>query len=120
MMDHYYGDNVKSLCCEREKIEEAVMKLSSDDLESIRQLSSFRPFLEAQQDCETRIGLFEDDNFFREVLVKEMNKLHDYLYTFYLCVRLLLAFVKDIPKNIIGKSVSNILMALNDLDIFNL
>ncbi|KAL0892178.1 hypothetical protein ABMA27_015366 [Loxostege sticticalis] len=108
MMDHYYGDNVKSLCCEREKIEEAVMKLSSDDLESIRQLSSFRPFLEAQQDCETRIGLFEDDNFFREVLVKEMNKLHDYLYTFYLCVRLLLAFVKDIPKNIIGKSIREI------------
>ncbi|XP_063821346.1 origin recognition complex subunit 3 [Ostrinia nubilalis] len=108
MMDHYYGDNVKSLCCERENIEEAVMNLSSDDLESIRQLPSFRPFLEAQQDCETRIGLFEDDNFFREVLIKEMNKLHDYLFTFYLCVRLLLVFVKDIPKNILGKSVREI------------
>lgn len=106
-MDHYYGDNIKSLCCERERIEEAVMNLSSEDLENIRQLLSFRPFVEAQEDCRSRIGLFEDDRFFRDVLIKELEKLHDYLYTFYLCVRLLLVFVKDIPKNILGKSVSN-------------
>ncbi|XP_047986060.1 origin recognition complex subunit 3 [Leguminivora glycinivorella] len=107
MMEHYYGDNIKSLCCEREDIENAAAKLSAEDLETIRQLSSFRPFLEAQ-DCETKIGLFENDNFFREVLSQELNKLHDYLHSFYLCVRLLAAFLKDLPKNIIGKTVREI------------
>ena len=105
MMDHFYGDNLKSLCCDREKLEEVIMKLSADDLESIRQLMSFRPFLE-QQDCRTKISLFEDDNFFREALYKKMNSLHDYLYTFYMCLRMLCVFVKDLPKNVLGKSVS--------------
>ncbi|CAH0749701.1 unnamed protein product [Diatraea saccharalis] len=108
MMDHYYGDNVKSLCCERNRIEEVVTNLSLDDLESIRQLMSFRPFVEAQLDCQTKIGLFEDDDFFREVLIKEMHKLHDYMYTFYICVRLLLCYIKDIPKNLLGKSVREV------------
>ncbi|XP_026751186.2 origin recognition complex subunit 3 [Galleria mellonella] len=108
MMDHYYGDNMKALCCERENIEETVRNLSTDDLESIRQLLSFRPFLEAQLDCQTRINLFEDDDFFREVLCTEINKLHDYMYTFYVCVRLLSVLVTDLPKNVLGKSVREI------------
>ncbi|CAH0407752.1 unnamed protein product [Chilo suppressalis] len=108
MMDHYYGDNVKSLCCERKKVEEAVMNLSADDLETIRRLMSFRPFVEAQLDFQTKIALFEDDDFFREILVKEIHKFHDYIYTFYLCVRLLLCYVKDIPKNILGKTVREV------------
>lgn len=105
MMEHYYGDNIKTLCCSQDQIDSAISNLSSDDLESIRQLLSFRPFLEVQ-DCQTKIGLFEDDNFFREVLSKEMHKLHDYIHSFYLCVRLLFNFVKDLPKNIFGKTVS--------------
>ncbi|XP_039749028.1 origin recognition complex subunit 3 [Pararge aegeria] len=107
MMEHYYGDNIKALCCSPDKIEETISKLTSVDLEHIRQLLSFRPFLEIQE-CETKIGLFEDDNFFREVLCKEMHKLHDYLYSFYLCVRLLSALVKDLPKNLLGKTVREI------------
>ncbi|XP_053602872.1 origin recognition complex subunit 3 [Plodia interpunctella] len=108
MMDHYYGDNTKTLCCERSKIEEAITKLTTEDLENIRQLMSFRPFLESQEDCQTRISLFEDDAFFREVLCSEINILQDYIYTFYTCLRILLAFVKDLPKNLLGKSVREI------------
>nr|XP_021200999.2 origin recognition complex subunit 3 isoform X1 [Helicoverpa armigera] len=107
MMDHFYGDNVKALCCDRERLEEVIMELSADDLESIRQLMSFRPFLE-QQDCRTKISLFEDDNFFRDALYKKINRLHDYLYSFYMCLRLLTVFVKDLPKNMLGKSVREI------------
>ncbi|XP_045446198.1 origin recognition complex subunit 3 [Melitaea cinxia] len=104
MIDHYFGDNIKSLCCPRDKIEEAVNNLTIYDLENIRQLLSFRPFLEVQ-DCETKIGLFKDDDFFREVLTKELYKLHDYIHSFYLCIRLLSVFVKDLPKNTLGKTV---------------
>ncbi|XP_047526742.1 origin recognition complex subunit 3 [Vanessa atalanta] len=104
MIDHYYGDNIKSLCCVPEQLDEAINNLTKDDLENIRQLLSFRPFLEVQ-DCETKIGLFEDDNFFREILSKEINKLHDYVHSFYLCIRLLSTFVKDLPKNTLGKTV---------------
>ncbi|KAJ8732047.1 hypothetical protein PYW08_014777 [Mythimna loreyi] len=107
MMDHFYGDNLKSLCCDRDKLEEVIMELSADDLENLRQLMSFRPFLE-QQDCVTKISLFNDDNFFREALYKKMNRLHDYLYSFYMCLRLLCVFVKDLPKNMLGKSVREI------------
>ncbi|KAG6451805.1 hypothetical protein O3G_MSEX007352 [Manduca sexta] len=107
MMDHYYGDNMKSLCCQPDMLEETILNLSKEDLESIRQLMSFRPFLE-QQDCRAKISLFEDDNYFRDVLYKQMNRLYDYLYSFYLCVRLLHAFVQDIPKNLLGKTVREI------------
>ncbi|KAF9415006.1 hypothetical protein HW555_007273 [Spodoptera exigua] len=107
MMEHYYGDNIKSLCCDRDKLEDVIMQLSAEDLESIRQLMSFRPFLE-KQDCRTKISLFNDDDFFKEALYKEMNRLHDYLYSFYMCLRLLCVFVKDLPKNMLGKSVREI------------
>ncbi|XP_049865911.1 origin recognition complex subunit 3 [Pectinophora gossypiella] len=107
MMEHYYGDNTKSLCCERDRIEEAVTNLNSEDLENIRQLLSFRPYVESQ-DSQTQIKLFEDDNFFREFVYREMNKLHDYLYSFYMCVRLLTGFVKDLPRNPLGKSMREI------------
>lgn len=105
MMDHYYADNIKTLCCEREEIDAEIMKLSSNELENIRQLMSFRPYLEVQ-DAQTKIDLFEDDNFFKKHLQKAMHVLHDYLYSFYFCVRLLAVFVKDLPKNVMGKSVS--------------
>ncbi|CAH2107349.1 unnamed protein product [Euphydryas editha] len=104
MIDHYYGDNIKSLCCRRDEIEETVNNLTVDDLENIRHLLSFRPFLEVQ-DCETKIALFKDNNFFREILSKELHKLHDYIHTFYLCIRLLSVFVKDLPKNTLGKTI---------------
>ncbi|XP_026328360.1 origin recognition complex subunit 3 [Hyposmocoma kahamanoa] len=107
MMDHYYGDNMKSLCCERDKIEEVLVDLTTQDLENIRQLPSFRPFVEAQH-YETQIKLFEDDSFFKEILYREMNKLHDYLNSFYICVRLLALFVKDLPKNLLGKTMREI------------
>ncbi|XP_022816715.1 origin recognition complex subunit 3 [Spodoptera litura] len=107
MMEHYYGDNTKSLCCDRDKLEDVIMQLTAEDLESIRQLMSFRPFLE-KQDCKTTISLFNDDDFFKEALYKEMNRLHDYLYSFYMCLRLLCVFVKDLPKNMLGKSVREI------------
>lgn len=107
MMEHYYGDNTKSLCCDRDKLEDVIMQLTAEDLESIRQQMSFRPFLE-KQDCRTKISLFNDDDFFKEALYKEMNRLHDYLYSFYMCLRLLCVFVKDLPKNMLGKSVREI------------
>ncbi|CAF4777731.1 unnamed protein product [Pieris macdunnoughi] len=107
MMDFFYADNIKSLCGDREKLNAKISKLTSDDLENIRRLLSFRPFLEVQ-DCQTKIGLFEDDNFFKEVLQEELHKLHDYLFSFYLSLRLLAVFVKDLPKNVMGKSVREI------------
>lgn len=107
MMEHFYGDNLKSLCCDRDQVEDLIMKFSAEDLENIRQLMSFRPFLE-QQDCRTKIKLFEDDNFFREALYQEMDRHHDYLYSFYMCLRLLCVFVKDLPKSMLGRTVSSI------------
>lgn len=109
MMEHYYGDNIRSLCCQREQIEEALQNLNRRELESIRQLLSFRPYLE-KQDAKTKIDLFENDSFFRVALQKELNRLHDYVYSFYLCVRLLCEFVKDLPKNVMGKTVSSYLI----------
>lgn len=105
MMEHYYGDNTKSLCCGRPMLDEAIANLTAEDLENIRRLPSFRPFLESQ-DCRTKISLFEDDDFFRASLFDQMNRLHDYLYSFYACLRLFSAFVKDLPKNVLGKSAS--------------
>ncbi|XP_068630803.1 origin recognition complex subunit 3 [Battus philenor] len=107
MMDHYFGNNLKSLCCERDKIDKVILELSSEDLENVRQLMSFRGYLE-KQNCRIKIMLFEDDVFLREVLCKEMYKLRDYLFSFHICVRLLYIFVKDLPKNILGKSVREI------------
>lgn len=107
MLNHYYGDNLKTLCCERQDLEENILALSTDDIEQLRQMLSFRPFLE-KQNYITKIKLFEDDIFFINVLYKKINDLYDYLYSFHLCVRLLLAFVKDLPKQMLGRSVREI------------
>lgn len=105
MLNHYYGDNLKTLCCERDNLKNAIETLNAEDLENIRHLLSFRPFVE-EQNSRTVISLFEDDIFFKNMLFKKMNELYDYIYSFYLCLRLFLVFVKDLPGQSLGKSVS--------------
>ncbi|KAJ2946991.1 hypothetical protein O0L34_g16336 [Tuta absoluta] len=104
IMEHYYGDDIKSLCCERDTLKDAVKNLSTEDLEDIRHLLSIRQYVEAQ-DSETIIRLFEDDQFFKDVVLRELNKLHDYYYSFYACLRLLYAFVSVLPQGPLGKTL---------------
>ncbi|KAL4706515.1 hypothetical protein ACJJTC_015713 [Scirpophaga incertulas] len=102
MMEHYYGDNTKSLCCPKEELQDTIMKLSANDLSKFRNYPSLQPFIESQGDK------IKDSNYFKEELLKRIFKLHDYLYTFYFCIRLLHSLIKDIPKNTLGKSVREI------------
>lgn len=105
MMEHFHGSPVKSLCCPNDLIEENVSKLTEQDLENVRRLGSFRPYVESKP-ASTRILLLTDDDYFKFDLVKALNSFHEYLSNFHLMLKLLLIFVKDLPDFPLGKQVN--------------
>lgn len=107
MMEHYYANNIKALCCPKEEVSEAIAKLNSENLEQVRRLPSFRPYVESQ-DARKRIDLLEDDEFLRKSLSIILSDYHEYIRNFHVVLRILLAFVKELPRSPLGKQLREI------------
>lgn len=87
------------------EIDAILKQLSHDDLEDIRHLRSFRPYVESQSK-DAIIKLLEDDRYLKNCLklkIKEFSLYLYYFHTFLLCLHSLTA---NLPKNPLGKQVS--------------
>lgn len=107
MMEHFCGNDYKSLSCNLGLIDIILNSLTAVDLEEIRRLPSFRPYVEAQN-SKTIIALFKDDDFFRSSLLNCVNEYRGYLCSFYTGIRMLVAFIKGLPRNELGKSIKEL------------
>lgn len=103
-MEHFHGSQIKSLCCPSYLIKENVSKLTEQDVEDVRHLYSFRPYVESKP-AAARILLLTDDEYFKIDLVKKLNSFHEYLSNFHLILKMLLIFVKDLPDFPLGRQV---------------
>lgn len=60
MIQHFYANNVSSLCCNSDKMESRLSSLTNEDLEEIKKLPSIEKYLE-QSKLEDK--LLDDDKF---------------------------------------------------------
>lgn len=118
-MEHYYKGNAFSLCGSTyEQSLAMIKKLKAADIEDIRQLGSFRPYVESRSDPQEVIRLLQDDEYFRDNLEPLLTDLYKYFNKFHCFVRLLHTLMKDLPKNLIGKQLRDVYSLCSSKDIF--
>lgn len=119
-MEHYNQGNAFSLCSRTfEESLSMIKNLKHDDIEQIRQLPSFRIYVESLSDPVKIIDLLENDEYFLQNLEPLLKNVYQYLNKFHCFVRLLFTMVQNMPKNLIGKQFRDIYSFCSSRNIFN-
>lgn len=117
LLDQYSHGNAYSICSTTfNRAKKNISKLKHNDLETIRQLPSFRPYVEAiiakgdRESAKLAMAILDDDEFFRKQLTELVRDIYAYFLTFYGIIRVLCGLVKDLPNAPMGKRLSDIYM----------
>lgn len=109
LLQHYGQGNAFSLCATSfDQAKQNIATLKASDLEAIRQLRSFRPYVESMTDFSSVLAIFKDDNYFRQHLVDLVQNVYRYLFKFYGYIRFVWTLVKELPNAPLGKRLSDI------------
>lgn len=109
MLEHYSLGNGYALCAPSyEQCVRNIKKLNNDDIESIRRLPSFRPYVESLTDWQAVIDILTNDEYFRKKLMTMSRDIYSYLFGYHCCMRVLLLMAKDLPNAPLGKHLRNI------------
>ncbi|CAO1349099.1 unnamed protein product [Diamesa hyperborea] len=100
MLEHYYKKFSSLLPFHPELIP----KLDHEQCDYLRRnLPSFRVFVEAEENPQTRIDLLEDDKVLKINLAGRIVKLKRYWFQFHCALRILVVLIEDLPRNGLGK-----------------
>ena len=105
MLEHYSQGNIYALCSNFIETPNIINSLSHNDLENIRRLLSFRPYVESQTDNKAIIQLLTDDEYLKNELFYMARNVHDYWFFFHFSLQVLHVLVNDLPKYPFGKQV---------------
>jgi len=67
-MEHFFGGNAFALCTDYSKALGRIKQLTHEDMETIRRLPSFRPYVEQINDCKRIIAVLTDDDYLKKKL----------------------------------------------------
>lgn len=114
LLQHYLHGNAYSICATTFAQAKAnIAQLKHDDLEMIRRLPSFRPYVESMTNYAAVISIFQNDEFFRKTLINMVRDIYSYQLKFHGFVRMLFILVKDLPKSPLGKRFSDVFSFCN-------
>lgn len=109
LLQHYSQGNAYALCATSfAQAKKTIAKLKSADLNEIRRLRSFRPYVESMTDYKAVIDILKDDNYLRQHLVTMIRNVYRYLAKFYGYIRFVWQLVKDLPGAPLGKRLSDV------------
>lgn len=118
-MEHYCKGNAFSLCClTYDQSIKMIKNLKHADIEEIRQLPSFRIYVESRENPAEIIDLLENDKYFLKNLEPLLKNVYQYFNKFHCFVRFLFAMLKNLPKNFIGKQLRDIYSFCGTTNIF--
>ncbi|KAJ4436818.1 hypothetical protein ANN_16950 [Periplaneta americana] len=104
MIEHFFNSNSKVLCCPIADMPQNIKSLSEEQLEELRQLSSFRQYVDTLPKKE-KAPLLLDNSHFKVVLQKLMVELYEYVQNFHTFLRCLHVLTSSLPKAPLGKHV---------------
>lgn len=116
-MAHYLQGGALSLCKPFDESFEIIENLNHEDIEQIRQLPSFRPYVESLADPTKVIALLEDDDYFLKCLPPLLTNIYKYFSKFHCFLRLLMSLLQYLPKNDIGKQLKDLYSRCTSADI---
>ena len=117
MIQHFYGNNVNSLCCRPQEIESRMSTLTDEDLKEIRKLPSIRSYIKYLQEEESKSGPLSNMKF-EEILIYLLNKFHRYMHRFLIILKCLHDLMATLPNSPMGKQLREFYtkaVSLNDL-----
>lgn len=92
------------LCCSKQEAVGHVTALSQQDLERVRQLPSFRRYVE-RQEPQQQVELLTSDEHVKEVCQKLLKDLRKYHKNYYPILRCLHVLTSSLPKYPLGKQI---------------
>ncbi|GAA6213479.1 origin recognition complex subunit 3 [Lates japonicus] len=104
LLEHFHSQPLSVLCCRKKEALLHMTQLSHRDWERIRQLLSFKRYVEKQEQQE-QVNLLKDDNHLKEVcqrLIKDLNKYHKNYYPVLRCLHTLMS---SLPRYPLGKQI---------------
>ncbi|XP_042356988.1 origin recognition complex subunit 3 [Plectropomus leopardus] len=104
LLEHFHTQPLSILCCKKKEALLNVMQLSHTDLETIRQLPSFKRYVE-KQEAQEQVSLFTDDAHLKEVCQKLIKDLHKYHKNYYPILRCVHTLTSTLPRYPLGKQI---------------
>ncbi|CAK6956897.1 origin recognition complex subunit 3 [Scomber scombrus] len=104
LLEHFHSQPLSVLCCKKKQALLNVTQLSQSDLEKIRQLPSFRSYVETQE-SEEQVNLLKNDTHLKEVCTKLLKDLHKYHKNYYPVLRCLHTLTSSLPRYPLGKQI---------------
>ncbi|EDW79676.1 uncharacterized protein Dwil_GK17892 [Drosophila willistoni] len=103
LMEHYFAGNAFSLCTGYSQALAKIKLLISDDMETIRRLPSFRPYVEQINDCKRIIAILTDDDYLKKKLPQLLRDCLLHFLNFRCALEFVTELVGDLPRCPLGK-----------------
>nr|XP_017001102.2 origin recognition complex subunit 3 [Drosophila takahashii] len=103
LMEHYFGGNAFALCTDYSKALGRIKQLTHEDMETIRRLPSFRPYVEQINDCKRIIAVLTDDDYLKKKLPQLLRDCLLHFLLFRSSLEFLTELVGDLPRCPLGK-----------------
>ncbi|XP_028251389.1 origin recognition complex subunit 3 [Parambassis ranga] len=104
LLEHFHSQPLSVLCCRKQEALLHVTQLGHHNLERIRQLPSFKRYVE-QQEAQEQVNLMTDDTHLKEVCQRLIKDLRKYHKNFYPILRCLHALTSSLPRYPLGKQI---------------
>lgn len=105
MIEHYFRGKIYALCDSYHESVKLIKTLDHEDLEAIRHLMSFRPYVESLTDCKEVISILTDDEFLRKKLPKLLRECHVYIVIQRIFLEFFKVIIEDLPKQPLGHQI---------------
>ncbi|XP_056281980.1 origin recognition complex subunit 3 [Pseudoliparis swirei] len=117
LLEHFHSQPLSVLCCEKKAALLNVMQLGHQDLESIRQLQSFKRYVE-EQEPQDQVNLLTDDTHLKEVCQKLIKNLSEYHKNYYPILRCLHTLTSSLPRYPLGKQIRELHLICLDKNVW--
>ncbi|XP_017077160.1 origin recognition complex subunit 3 [Drosophila eugracilis] len=103
LMEHFFAGNAFALCTNYSKALGRIKQLTHEDMETIRRLPSFRPYVEQINDCKRIIAVLTDDDYLKKKLPQLLRDCLLHFLLFRSSLEFLTELVGDLPRCPLGK-----------------
>lgn len=104
MLEHFNGQPLSVLCCQKKEALLCAKTLSQKNVERIRHLPSFMRYVETQEPQE-QVQLLTSDEHVKDVCQKLLKNLHKYHKNYYPILQCLHSLTSLLPKFPLGKHI---------------
>ncbi|GAB1859503.1 Origin recognition complex subunit 3 [Camponotus japonicus] len=107
MIQHFYGNNISSLCCKPKDIKERISKLADENIADIKNLPSIAKYLKTSSKVTNGNDKLSDIEF-KELLESLLIKFHKFMNQFLIILRCLHCLVAPLPGAPMGKQLREV------------